>query len=51
VANYYRLEVYTALGAASTNAPCVYSPLFLMKKMLGSPTSNDNPSNDLLPSD
>jgi hypothetical protein len=36
VANYYRLEVSTDIGSISRNDPCIYSPLFIMKKNLKS---------------
>lgn len=32
VANHYRLEISPYLGAVSSNNPCVYSPLFILKK-------------------
>lgn len=32
VANYYRLEAYADIGSISSNQPCIYSPLFIMKK-------------------
>ena len=32
VANHYRIEVSTQLGKISTDNPCIYSPLFILKK-------------------
>jgi hypothetical protein len=32
VANHYRLEVSTATGMISSDNPCIYSPLFLLKE-------------------
>lgn len=32
VANHYRVEVSTQLGHISTENPCIYSPLFVLKK-------------------
>jgi len=32
VANHYRLEVSTQLGSISSNNPCIFSPLFVLKK-------------------
>lgn len=32
VANYYRLEVYPDLGMVSKEQPCIYCPIFIMKK-------------------
>lgn len=32
VANYYRLEVFADIGAFSKDQPCIYCPLFIMKK-------------------
>lgn len=32
VANYFRLEVYADLASISKDEPCIYSPLFIMKK-------------------
>jgi hypothetical protein len=32
VANYYRLEAYADIGMISSNQPCIYCPIFIMKK-------------------
>ena len=32
VANHYRIEVSTQLGHISSENPCIYSPLFVLKK-------------------
>ena len=32
VANHYRLEVSTNVGLISSDNPCIYSPLFLLKE-------------------
>ena len=34
VANYYRIEVYPDLGMLVKDYPCIYSPLFIMKRNL-----------------
>lgn len=33
VANYYRLEVYADIGSVTSHQPCIFCPLFVMKKV------------------
>lgn len=42
VANHYRLEVSTQESFVSVDNPCVYAPLFVLKRELDAP-SNDRP--------
>lgn len=32
VANYYRLEAYADIGGVSKDQPCLYCPIFIMKR-------------------